>query len=81
MKGQIRDFSKLRPLQPVWITNADMLAMERADKALHATQQEHIQECAKAIGCRITTTKRNIEGTEVWFLAFVKDEPTTPSIN
>lgn len=70
MIGHLRDFGKVGKFQPVWRLQSDIQQSEH-DSALTALQQEHIEARAAALGCSVSSSMRDVDGVNVWFIAFV----------
>lgn len=70
MLGHLRDFSTVGKFQPVWRLQSDIQQSEQ-DSALTQLQQEHIEARATALGCTLSSTMREVNGVNVWYIAFV----------
>lgn len=68
--GHMRDFSTVGKFQPVWRLQSDIQQSEQ-DSALTQLQQEHIEARATALGCTLSSTMREVNGVNVWYIAFV----------
>lgn len=68
--GHLRDFSTVGKFQPVWRLQSDIQQSEQ-DSALTQLQQEHIEARATALGCSVSSSMREVNGVNVWYIAFV----------
>lgn len=80
--GHLRDFSAVGKFQPVWRLQSDIQQSEQ-DSALTQLQQEHIEARATALGCSVSSSMREVNGVNVWFIAFVdiKQESSSSSVS